>query len=132
MYKSGDMARILPDGSLGIVGRRDSQVKIRGNRVELSEIEAAIREMDEIDDVTVQIIDNELIAYVVTTDKISELKKHIQDSLAASKPDYMIPSFIMELDFIPLNVNGKVDKRALPQFDLENMRDDYAEPSTET
>ena len=132
MYKSGDMARILPDGSLGIVGCRDSQVKIRGNRVELSEIEAAIREMDEIDDVTVQIIDNELIAYVVTTDKISELKKHIQDSLAVSKPDYMIPSFIMELDFIPLNVNGKVDKRALPQFDLESMRDDYAEPSTET
>ena len=70
IYKTGDWVRLLPDGSLGIVGRRDGQVKIRGNRVELSEIEVVIRELDCVDDVTVQTIQNgginELVAYVVS------------------------------------------------------------------
>ena len=70
LYRTGDLVRFLPDGSLGIVGRRDGQVKIRGNRVELSEIEVVIRELDCVDDVTVQTIQNgginELVAYVVS------------------------------------------------------------------
>ena len=132
MYRTGDLVRFLPDGTIGFVGRSDSQVKIRGNRVELSEIEAAIREIDEISDVTVQTIDNELTAYVVTTCEIDDLKKHIGNHLAVTKPDYMIPSYVMKLDFIPLNVNGKVDRSALPQFELESVNDDYAMPSTET
>ena len=71
MYRTGDMVRVLPDGTLGIVGRRDSQVKIRGNRVELGEIESTIRNMEGIEDVTVQTLKNndniELIAYVVSS-----------------------------------------------------------------
>jgi len=58
MYRTGDMVRILPDKSLGLVGRRDKQVKVRGNRVELSEVETVIREINFIDDVTVQTIKN--------------------------------------------------------------------------
>ena len=58
IYRTGDIARLLPDGSLAIIGRRDGQVKIRGNRVELSEIESVIRELDYIEDATVQTIKN--------------------------------------------------------------------------
>ena len=68
LYRTGDMVRVLSDGSLAIVGRRDSQVKIRGNRVELIEVESLIREIDYVDDVTVQTVkndeNNELVAYI--------------------------------------------------------------------
>ena len=137
LYRTGDMARLLPDKTYGIVGRRDSQVKIRGNRVELSEIEVVIREIDYIDDVTVQTIENnsnsELVAYVVASDEIDELilKNHIQDYVHQHKPEYMVPSFVIILDEIPLNVNGKVDKRALPDVDFTSLHEDYVAPTTE-
>ena len=123
MYRTGDMVRILSDGSLGIVGRRDSQVKIRGNRVELAEIESVIHEIDVIEDVTTQTIkngsNNELVAYVVASNDIDNdsLNDLISSYIGERKPDYMIPSFIIELDEIPVNVNGKVDKKALPGVD---------------
>ncbi|MBQ2612572.1 MAG: amino acid adenylation domain-containing protein [Methanobrevibacter sp.] len=132
MYRTGDMVRILPDSTLGFIGRRDGQVKIRGNRVELSEIEAAIRQIEEISDVTVQTINNELTAYVVTDCEIDDLKNHICNILSMTKPDYMIPSHVIKLDSIPLNVNGKVDKHALPQIDLESPHADYVMPAIET
>ena len=131
MYRSGDMVRVLPDGSLGIVGRRDSQVKIRGNRIELSEVELVIREIDYIDDVTVQTIkhgtNNELVAYVVSSNDMEEniLSDSIRDYVSKNKPDFMIPSYIVKLDEIPLNVNGKVDKRALPEIDFGGLHVDY-------
>ena len=118
------MVRLLPDASIGIVGRRDSQVKIRGNRVELSEVEAAIREIDYIEDVTVHTIkngdNNELVAYVVS-DKTDNLKDSICDYVSTHKPDYMVPSFVIKLDSIPLNINGKVDRRALPEVDVSSL-----------
>ena len=128
IYSTGDMARFLPDGSIGIVGRRDSQVKVRGNRVELLEIEAVIRDMDIIDNVTVQTIkngeNNELVAYIVSSADISdeELESAVCDNVSESKPDYMVPSFVIRLDDIPVNVNGKVDKNALPSVDLHNCK----------
>ncbi|WP_296888834.1 non-ribosomal peptide synthetase [uncultured Methanobrevibacter sp.] len=137
MYRTGDMVRILPDGSLAIVGRRDSQVKIRGNRVELSEIEAVIREIDYVDDVTVQTIkhiDNyELVAYVVASDKSDDeiLKEHVCDYIAQFKPGYMVPSFVVSLDSIPLNVNGKINHKYLPEVDLDSLRVGYVAPNNE-
>ncbi|WP_407462424.1 AMP-binding enzyme, partial [Methanobrevibacter sp.] len=137
-YRTGDMVRVLSDGSLGVVGRRDSQVKIRGNRVELSEIEAVIREIDYVDDVTVQTIkrgtNNEVVAYVVATGEFDdeELKENISNYVDERKPEYMIPSFVIRLDEIPLNVNGKVDKRALPEVDVEELKVEYVAPTTET
>ena len=131
LYRTGDIVRVLPDGSLGIVGRRDSQVKIRGNRIELSEIEAVIREIDEINDVTVQTVkhgtNNELVAYVVSSNDMEEniLSDSIRDYVSKNKPDFMIPSYIVKLDEIPLNVNGKVDKRALPEIDFGGLHVDY-------
>ena len=138
MYRTGDMVRVLADGSLSAVGRRDSQVKIRGNRVELSEIEAVIHEIDYVEDVTVQTIkrdtNNEVVAYVVVSEEFGgdELKENISDYVDERKPEYMVPSYVIELDEIPLNVNGKVDKRALPDVDVDILRVEYVAPATET
>ena len=138
MYRTGDMVRVLPDASLGIVGRRDNQVKIRGNRVELPEIEAVIREIDYVDDVTVQTIqhgtNNELIAYVVLSDGTNGriLKDNISNYVGKRKPEYMIPSFVIKLNKIPLTVNGKVDKNALPEVDFNDLYVEYVPPRNET
>ena len=133
LYRSGDLVRLLPDGTLGIVGRRDSQVKIRGNRVELSEVESVIRELDCIKDVTVQVVGNgQLAAYVVETGKTDNIEHHICDYVIHHKPEYMVPSFVIKLDSIPLNVNGKVDRRALPEVDLGSLHEDYVAPTTQT
>ena len=136
LYHTGDLVRILPDGSLAIVGRRDGQVKIRGNRIELSEIESVIREIDYVDNVTVQIIKNgsndELVAYVVVNREFDDyvLKENISDYVGKYKPDYMIPSFVIKLDEIPLNINGKINRNALPNVDLDNLHSEYIAPST--
>ncbi|WP_296889690.1 non-ribosomal peptide synthetase, partial [uncultured Methanobrevibacter sp.] len=137
MYRTGDMVRFLPDGSLAIVGRRDSQVKIRGNRVELSEVESVIREIEYVEDVTVQTIknenNNELIAYVVVNEKFdeSDLTDSVCDYVLGNKPVYMVPSFVIGLDSIPLTVNGKVDKQALPKVDFDSLRADHVSPTNE-
>ncbi len=137
MYRTGDMVRFLPDGSLGIVGRRDGQVKIRGNRVELSEVEAVIRELDYVEDVTVQVVMNgsnyELAAYVVSTNyDIEGVDEDIKAFVLDSKPDYMVPSYVLFIDDVPLTVNGKVDKRALPKVNFDDLHEDYVPPSSET
>ena len=136
LYRTGDMGRFLPDGSLGIVGRRDGQVKVRGNRVELSEVEAIIRELDCVDDVTVQTIQNgenyELVAYVVSSElDDDELRNIVQGHVGEYKPDYMVPSFVIGVDVIPLTVNGKVDKGALPDVDLDVLHVEYVAPSND-
>ena len=138
LYRTGDMVRVLPDGSLGIVGRRDNQVKIRGNRVELSEVEFVIRSKDEIDDVTVQTTLNngnkELVAYIVSSSDLTgnEFSDSICSYVHDRKPEYMVPSYVIKLDEIPLNVNGKVDKKALPEIDLDSLRAEYVAPTNET
>ncbi len=129
LYRTGDMMRILSDGSLAIIGRCDSQIKVRGNRVELSEIESSIRQIDHVRDVTVQSIRNkdnaQLIAYVVA-DSLDE--ETIKNHILKHKPNYMVPSFVMFLDEIPLTVNSKIDLEALPLLDLSNFREDYVAP----
>ncbi|MCQ2792203.1 MAG: AMP-binding protein, partial [Bacilli bacterium] len=131
MYKTGDIVRYLPDGTLGFIGRVDSQVKIRGNRVELGEVEATIREIKEVKDVTVQTITNnnnkELVAYLVSNNQ--DIKNKVINYVRANKPSYMVPTHIIVLDKIPLNINGKVDKRALPKVD-NNKKSEYIEPKT--
>ena len=137
MYRTGDVVKFLPDGTLGIVGRRDAQVKIRGNRVELSEVEAAIRTMDIIEDVTVQTINNngnyELVAYVVLSNDLgdNDLVDYIRSFVGEYKPDYMVPTYVVKLDSIPLTVNGKVDKRNLPEVDLDSLTAEYVAPRNE-
>jgi thioesterase domain-containing protein len=118
-YRTGDVARFLADGNIQFVGRSDSQVKIRGFRIELGEVEAVIRDFEGIEDVTVQAFDAPdggkfLAAYVVTDG--SPLDIHALNAFIGShKPPYMVPAMTMQIDSIPLTVNQKVDKKALPR-----------------
>ncbi|MBA4496586.1 condensation domain-containing protein, partial [Paenactinomyces guangxiensis] len=118
MYRTGDLVRRLPNGELEYLGRIDDQVKIRGYRIELGEIETRLLEHPSVREAVVTARkDNrnqaDLCAYVVPDDTldIPKLRQH----LAKSLPDYMIPSFFMELEKLPLTSNGKVDKKALPE-----------------
>ncbi|SFD03730.1 non-ribosomal peptide synthetase [Butyrivibrio sp. YAB3001] len=118
MYHTGDIVRYRANGDVEFVGRKDGQVKIRGFRVETKEVEAVIRSFDGIRDVTVQAYDYEnggkYLAAFVVSDKavdISALLQFIKDR----KPAYLVPQVIMQIEKIPLTVNMKVDKKALPK-----------------
>ena len=120
-YKSGDIVRFRTDGNLEFIGRRDGQVKIHGFRIELSEVEAAIREYDGVRDVAVIAKDlgddgKAIYAYFVSNEKIEP--KDIAAYIRSKKPPYMVPSAIMQIAQIPLNQNGKVNKKALPEPNL--------------
>ena len=120
MYRTGDMvAFYLPDGFLGIIGCPNGQVKIRGNGVELTNVEEVILELDYIEEVIAQRVnrgdENGLAAYIVVSKEIQNLKDSICHYVANNKPNYMVLSFVTKLDNIPLNTNGKVDKTKLPK-----------------
>jgi amino acid adenylation domain-containing protein len=125
LYRTGDLARLLPSGELQCLGRLDQQVKIRGYRIEPSEIEHALVALDEVREAVVvahppQGGTSRLVAYVVPAAHLTQVpsKAHIsrwQKALAAELPAYMVPSEIIIIDVIPLTLNGKVDRKALPQ-----------------
>ncbi|RAL25792.1 non-ribosomal peptide synthetase [Thermoflavimicrobium daqui] len=134
MYRTGDLGRYLPDGNIEFLGRVDHQVKIRGYRIELDEIASVFLEHPKVKDVVVQDWKSDqdetyLCAYVVLNEPISssELKKYLKQKL----PDYMIPSFILEMDQLPLTTNGKVDRKALPLPNESKHQVVYVPPTTE-
>ena len=121
-YRTGDIVRYRTDGEIEFIGRRDGQVKIHGFRVELSEVEAVIREYPGIKDAAVVAKDlgadgKAVAAYIVSDEVISP--KDIGEFIRERKPPYMVPSFIMQLDAIPLNQNGKVNRKELPEPVIE-------------
>jgi len=116
-YRTGDIVRWKADGSAEFLGRRDEQVKLRGNRIELGEIEAVLREHENIQDTAVIAVegDNEearLIAFVVPG-KARPVNSQLQKFLREKLPDYMVPSIFVQLDELPLTDTGKVDRRKL-------------------
>ncbi|WP_379148757.1 amino acid adenylation domain-containing protein [Paenibacillus sp. sgz500992] len=118
MYRTGDLARWLPDGNLEYLGRIDHQVKIRGYRIECGEIETRLLAHAHIREAVVMAREDEqgqayLCAYLLSdeTVPVAELRAH----LTAQLPDYMIPSYFVELEKLPLSPNGKVDRKALPE-----------------
>ncbi|HEX8128490.1 MAG TPA: amino acid adenylation domain-containing protein [Pyrinomonadaceae bacterium] len=125
LYKTGDCGRYLPDGTLKIVGRVDEQVKVRGYRIELSEIEAVLGMHPAIKETVVLASetaagDRRVVAYVVadqteTSISADDLRTYMKEKL----PEYMVPSAFVLLDELPLTPNGKVDRRALPAPDLD-------------
>ncbi|KAF9928118.1 hypothetical protein BGZ65_006405, partial [Modicella reniformis] len=135
MYKTGDLARYLPDGNVVFLGRNDHQVKIRGFRIELGEIEARLCDHNMVDKAAVIAIgegnDKRLVAYVVA-EPDDELVHSLRTHLSSSLPDYMVPSAIVRLDTLPLNSNGKLDRKALPAPDSASFaRQEYEEPQGE-
>ena len=125
LYKTGDKARYLPDGNIEFIARIDNQVKIRGFRIELGEIEATLSEHPEVREAVVIVRedipgDKRLLAYIVP--EAEELGAIVLRSFLKSKlPDYMVPSAFVFLEAIPLTANGKIDRRALPAPDTENL-----------
>ncbi len=136
MYKTGDLARWLPDGSLEYLGRKDDQVKIRGHRIELGEIESVLVQKEEIYKCCVLAkedsrMGNRLVGYVVCQGKFK--KKEVQEYLKSKLPDYMVPAIWVELETMPLTANGKTDKKALPNPDITKLStQEYIAPRNET
>ena len=131
LYRTGDIVRYRPDGDIEYIGRKDAQVKIRGFRIELKEVEAVIREFPDIKDVTVQAFDQEgggkfLAAYVVSDREIDTTA--LNAFILERKPPYMVPSVTLQIEAIPLNVNQKVDVKALPKPQAKKAQGQGAAP----
>lgn len=136
MYKTGDLARWLDDGNIEYLGRIDHQVKVRGFRIELGEIESALLNNSAIKDAIVLAKDfgsgdKRLVAYVIMIENSLLTTRDIRAYLETQLPNYMIPSYFIELDKMPLNHNGKVDRKALPEPNTQINTDvEYVAPST--
>ncbi|ARU63054.1 hypothetical protein CBW65_20300 [Tumebacillus avium] len=129
LYKTGDRGYFKPDGQIKFLGREDDQIKIRGMRVELGEIESVLDLHDAVKSCVVAAHeytpgDKRLAAYVVLHDTAGVTTQELRAFLKAKLPDYMVPPFLLTLDRLPLTANGKVDRKALPlPGDLDFERD---------
>jgi amino acid adenylation domain-containing protein/non-ribosomal peptide synthase protein (TIGR01720 family) len=133
LYRTGDVARWLPDGNIECLGRLDQQVKIRGFRIELGEIENQLRKYPGIKSAAVIVRENKdrykyLIAYIVTDERLTV--SELRDYLLKSLPDYMVPTYFVTLKNLPLTHTGKINRKALPAPNGIGMESDieYAAP----
>ncbi|HEU4963351.1 MAG TPA: amino acid adenylation domain-containing protein [Bacilli bacterium] len=142
MYRTGDLARILPDGRFVFVSRADFQVKVRGHRIELGEIEAALLHQPSVAQCIAVVRpdaegQNRILAYIVPQPDAAQADiEHLRTALQTRLPDYMLPERILVLDAMPLNRNGKIDRKQLPDpDDIARSGDGEAQhiaPSTAT
>lgn len=148
LYKTGDLVRQLSDGNLQYIGRIDNQIKLRGYRIELEEIESVLSQFPAIKQTVVSTAlreqksdtgnhdqplkeDNQyLVAYYVSEQPLES--EQLRQFLSAKLPSYMIPVVFMHLADLPLTMNGKVDRKALPKPNFEDNKKQYTAPTTET
>ncbi|KJB88043.1 hypothetical protein AZ66_09755, partial [Paenibacillus sp. E194] len=133
LYRTGDLGRYLPDGTIQLIGRSDDQIKIRGYRIELGEVEAKLRELPGVQEAAVIVGDGSgepaLCAYYVS--ETDYTVGEIRSRLTASLPSYMIPSYCVQLERMPLTSNGKLNRRALPAPEGRDLSDkEYVAPRT--
>ncbi len=135
LYRTGDLARYRDDGTLDYLGRRDQQVKIRGYRIEVGEIESVLLQHPTVQDAVVVAHEENptqyrLIAYIVSATETlfsdAQLRAYVQERL----PSYMLPSLFVPLDVLPLTPNGKVDRRALPNPEIDRTLQIFIAPHT--
>jgi amino acid adenylation domain-containing protein/FkbH-like protein len=138
-YRTGDLGRWRTDGQLEYLGRIDNQVKLRGFRIELGEIEAVLCKHPAVQQTAVTVKDEQaenkqLVAYVVPTEDETISLEPLREYLKSKLPEYMVPALFIELEALPLTVNGKVDRKALPVAEgLElNTTAQYVPPQTPT
>jgi amino acid adenylation domain-containing protein len=138
LYKTGDLARYLPDGSIAFVGRMDEQIKIRGYRIEPDEIAAVL---DQYSGITGSVVvarddsgDKRLVAYIVVAPGVELTHSGLQGFLKNYLPDYMVPAAFVQIPSLPMTHSGKVDRAALPVPGPENTISDqmYVAPRTAT
>jgi acyl-CoA synthetase (AMP-forming)/AMP-acid ligase II/aryl carrier-like protein len=137
LYKTGDVARFRADGNVEYLGRSDFQVKVRGFRIELGEIESVLQGHPLIKDAVViartgPTADSHLVAYVVALEAAAPDVAAMKDYLRQTLPAHMVPAQIVQLTQLPLNKNGKVDRKALPEPGLQGLQLEprYVEPVT--
>ncbi|MEH1805764.1 amino acid adenylation domain-containing protein [Nostoc sp.] len=134
LYKTGDLARYLPDGNIEYLGRIDNQVKVRGFRIELGEVEAVLSQHGDVEGCCIIARedtpgDKRLVAYVVAHQHCTPTINELRQFLKAKLPDYMVPNAFVMLEEMPLTPSGKVDRRALPAPDLHSSNSDkYVAP----
>ncbi|AUB35489.1 Non-ribosomal peptide synthetase component F [Nostoc flagelliforme CCNUN1] len=126
LYKTGDVGRYLADGNIEFLGRRDQQVKLRGFRIELAEVEAVLSQHPSVQQTVVFVRedipdDKRLVAYVVTVNDSQLSTVQLRQYLKEKLPEYMIPGAFLFLETLPLTPNGKVDRRNLPAPDISNL-----------
>ncbi|BAY99677.1 amino acid adenylation domain-containing protein [Tolypothrix tenuis PCC 7101] len=138
LYKTGDLARFLPDGNIEFLGRIDNQVKIRGFRIELGEIEREIAQHPEVRENVVLALQQEtgekqLVAYIVPHQHSSYTHNQLRSFLQQKLPNYMVPSAFVLLESMPLTANGKVDRHKLPAPSRERpqLEQAYIAPQTD-
>jgi amino acid adenylation domain-containing protein len=137
IYKTGDLARYLPDGNIEYLGRIDNQVKIRGFRIELGEIEAVLNQRDDVQVACVIAREDNgnkrLVGYIVPSSQMTCTVSELPQFLKTKLPDYMVPNIFVMLDSLPLTPNGKINRGALPVPDLQGQgTDKYVAPRTPT
>ncbi|MCP4540464.1 MAG: amino acid adenylation domain-containing protein [Chloroflexi bacterium] len=137
LYKTGDLARYLPDGNIEFLGRADHQVKVRGFRIELGEIETVLSQHSAVRETVVVALKDRpggarLVAYVVPNQGQAPALSELRSALKSQLPDYMVPAAFVVLEALPLTPNGKVDRRALPAPDTEqpDLANDFVAPRT--
>jgi len=134
IYKTGDLARWLPDGNLEFLGRIDSQIKLRGFRIELGEIESVLCQYPDVKEAVANLYeadgDKRIVAYLTSTQDNFDTDD-LRGWLKARLPDYMVPSHFLCLDALPLTPNGKIDRKALPKPDL-SIQGEQQLPHSET
>ncbi|MBU7321098.1 non-ribosomal peptide synthetase, partial [Paenibacillus oleatilyticus] len=136
MYRTGDLARWLPDGNIEYLGRIDHQVKIRGYRIELGELETELLRVDPVQEAVVVARDDGqgqklLCAYFVASQELTA--GELREALSKELPSYMMPTYFMQVERMPLTANGKIDRKALPAPEASVQSGQaYVAPRTQT